>query len=158
MSKRFQEPKGLNDVAEFHDTFDLPVLDSPTISSKQRCELRINLLQEESNELKAAIEDNDLVEVADALCDLQYVLSGAIHEFGIGSKFEDLFSEVHRSNMSKVCKTLEEAEETQAHYLKTKNTESFIEEKNSEFLVYRQEDKKVLKSIKYSPADLKSRL
>jgi len=155
MTKKFSEAQGLNDVAEFHDTFNLPVLEEPVIPSKSRCELRINLLQEELNELKDAIDDNDLVEVADALADLQYVLSGAIHEFGLGSKFNSLFSEVHRSNMSKVCKTHEEALDTQKHYQTTKGTESEIVEKNGEYLVYRKGDKKVLKSVKYSPANLK---
>ena len=50
-----------------------------------------------------AIKDNNLTEVADAPCDLQYVLAGAILEFGMGAKFRALFSEVHCSNMSKAC-------------------------------------------------------
>tara|TARA_B100000497_G_C7652552_1_gene392674 strand:+ start:52 stop:528 length:477 start_codon:yes stop_codon:yes gene_type:complete len=156
MNKKFDEPNGLSDVAEFHSTFDLPVLDDPTIPSSERCDLRINLLQEELNELKDAIADNDLVEIADALSDLQYVLSGAVLEFGLSTKFKMLFDEVHRSNMSKVCKSLEEAQRTQKHYKNTKNTESFIKEKNGEYLVYRVGDEKVLKSVEYSPADLKS--
>ena len=152
---RYNEPNGLNDVAKFHDTFSLPIEEKPIIPSAKRCELRISLLQEELNELKEAIEDNDLVEVADALCDLQYVLSGAILEFGLASNFKTFFDEVQRSNMSKTCKTMEEAQATQKHYLEKKGTSSFIEEKDGEYLVYREGDKKVLKSIKYSPADLK---
>ncbi|MBP7357533.1 MAG: nucleoside triphosphate pyrophosphohydrolase family protein, partial [Cloacibacterium sp.] len=81
----------LNQVAEFHRTFNAPILETPQIPSKERCELRVSLLQEELNELKQAIEDNDLVEIADALCDLQYVLSGAVLEFGLGEKFVELF-------------------------------------------------------------------
>lgn len=156
MSKSFKEPAALSDVSKFHDTFNLPVLDSPIIPSEKRCELRIALLQEELNELKDAIKDNDLVEVADALADIQYVLSGAILEFGLADRFADLFNEVQRSNMSKTCKTMEEAEKTQAHYLESKGVSSHIVEKNGEYLVYRDGDKKVLKSIAYSPADLKT--
>ena len=152
---KFNEPNGLNDVAKFHDTFSLPIEEKPIIPAPKRCELRVSLLQEELNELKEAIEDNDLVEVADALCDLQYVLSGAILEFGLAGDFKALFDEVQRSNMSKTCKTMEEAKETQQYYLDKKGTKSFIEEKDGEFLVYREGDKKVLKSVKYSPADLK---
>lgn len=152
----YNEPNGLNDVAKFHDTFSLPIEEKPLIPHEKRCELRVSLLQEELDELKEAIEDNDLVEVADALCDLQYVLSGAILEFGLASDFKTLFDEVQRSNMSKTCKTMEEAVETQQFYLNKKGTKSFIEEKDGEFLVYREGDKKVLKSVKYSPADLKS--
>lgn len=154
MSK-YDEPQGLNDVAKFHDTFGMPVLDNPVIPSESRCELRISLLQEELNELKEAIENNDLVEVADALCDIQYVLSGAIHEFGLGPHFKSLFDEVQRSNMSKTCKTMEEAIATQKHYKENKGTDSIIKEKNGEYLVYREGDGKVLKSVEYSPADMK---
>jgi len=156
MKTEFAEPKALTSVAKFHDTFQLPILEKPIIPSKERCELRINLLQEELNELKEAIDNNDLVEVADALSDIQYVLSGAILEFGLASKFKTLFDEVQRSNMSKTCKTRDEAIKTQEHYRTTKDTESFIEEKNGEFLVFRKSDSKVLKSINYSEADLKS--
>ena len=156
--KKFAEPAPLNDVAEFHDTFNLPVLPVPEIPGKDRCALRINLLQEELDELKEAIEEKDLIEVADALCDLQYVLSGAILEFGLGDKFKALFEEVQRSNMSKVCEDYATANETLAYYQKKDGTEGFIKETDAGFLVYRAKDKKVLKSVKYSPADLKSML
>jgi predicted HAD superfamily Cof-like phosphohydrolase len=155
MNKKFKEAEGLNHVARFHYMFGMPVLPSPDIPDKKRCELRINLLQEELNELKEALEDKDIVEVADALCDLQYVLSGAILEFGLGDIFSKLFDEVQRSNMSKTCKTEKEATATQAHYLESKGVESFIVERDDQFLVFRSNDKKVLKSVKYSPADLK---
>jgi predicted HAD superfamily Cof-like phosphohydrolase len=155
-SKKFPEPAPLSDVAEFHETFNLPILETPTIPGKDRCALRINLLQEELDELKAAIEDNDLVEIADALCDLQYVLSGAIHEFGLGGKFKALFEEVQRSNMSKVCEDITIATETLAFYQTKDGTEGFVKETEAGFLVYRSTDKKVLKSVTYSPADLKS--
>ena len=69
------EPQPLNSVAEFHKTFKHPILYSPTIPDEDRCELRVNLIAEELKELEEAIQDNDLVEVADALCDIQYVLS-----------------------------------------------------------------------------------
>ncbi len=155
---RFNEPTGLSSVAEFHDMFSLPVVDNPIVPSKDRCLLRINLLQEELNELKEALDNNDIVEAVDALADLQYVLSGAILELGLASKFASIFDEVHRSNMSKTCKTMEQALDTQKHYKETKDTESEIVEKNGEYLVYRVEDKKVLKSIYYSAADIKGKL
>ncbi len=155
MSKyNFDEPNGLNDVAKFHHTFSLPILDSPQIPSEDRCKLRISLLAEELDELKEALANNDLVEAADALADLQYVLSGAILELGLASKFKQIFDEVQRSNMSKTCKSLEEAEATAQYYLDAKGTESYIQAKDGEWLVYRKEDSKVLKSIEYSPADI----
>jgi len=156
--KKYDEPNPLNDVAAFHTTFEMPVVAEPAIPAKERCALRISLLQEELNELKEAIEYNDLVECADAFCDLQYVLSGAILEFGMGNKFKTLFEEVQRSNMSKTCKSREVAVATQEHYKATKGVDSIIEEKDGEFLVFRVPDRKVLKSVEYSPADIKSLL
>lgn len=144
----------LNQVGEFHKTFKAPILDEPTIPSEDRCELRVNLLQEELNELKQAIEDNDVVEIADALCDLQYVLSGAVLEFGMGDKFVELFDEVQRSNMSKACDTMQDAIATLSHYKKKDGTEGYYKEVNGKWIVYRNADNKVLKSINYSPADL----
>ena len=145
----------LNQVAEFHKTFNAPILDTPQIPSKERCELRVSLLQEELNELKEAIADNNLVEIADALCDLQYVLSGAVLEFGLGEKFPALFIEVQRSNMSKACANQQEADETIAFY-KEKGEEAFSEISGEKINVHRKSDNKVLKNKYYSPADLKS--
>lgn len=145
----------LNQVAEFHKTFNAPILDTPQIPSKERCELRVSLLQEELNELKEAIADNNLVEIADALCDLQYVLSGAVLEFGLGDKFNALFNEVQRSNMSKACATQQEADDTIEFY-KGKGEEAFSEISGEKINVHRKSDHKVLKNKYYSPADLKS--
>jgi len=145
----------LNQVAEFHRTFNAPVLDEPQIPSKERCELRVSLLQEELNELKEAIADNDIVEIADALCDLQYVLSGAVLEFGLGEKFPALFNEVQRSNMSKACADQQEADDTIAFY-KEKGEEAFSEISGDKINVHRKADHKVLKNKYYSPADLKT--
>lgn len=149
-----KEPQGLTMVSEFHTLFDAPILDTPQIPT-QRAQLRVNLLEEELNELKKAIADGDLVEVADAFADLQYVLSGAILEFGLGDRFADIFAEVQRSNMSKACSTLEEAQATVEHYKTTKWFDAHIITKWDQYLVYRTEDNKVLKSINYSPADIK---
>jgi predicted HAD superfamily Cof-like phosphohydrolase len=152
--KKFEEPEALNGVSEFHELFDMPVLDRPQIPAAERCALRLSLLEEELKELRQAIEDQDITEVADALCDLQYVLSGAILEFGLGAKFKSLFDEVQRSNMSKACASHDEALETREKYLREKNTNSEIRQKGDKFLVYRSEDGKVLKSVNYSPASL----
>ena len=145
----------LNQVAEFHKTFNAPILDKPTIPSKERCELRVSLLQEELNELKQAIQDNDIVEIADALCDLQYVLSGAVLEFGLGEKFVELFNEVQRSNMSKACDTEQQAQETVEHY-RAKGQEAYYEKSGDKYNVHRASDQKVLKNKYYSAADLAS--
>ena len=149
-----QQPDALNQVAEFHTTFQHPILPEPGIPAENRCKLRVALIAEELKELEVAILEKDIVEVADALCDIQYVLSGAILEFGLGDKFKALFDEVQRSNMSKACKTEDEAKLTVAHYLKKDGTECYYEKKDDKWLVYRKTDNKTIKSINYSPADL----
>ena len=149
-----QQPDSLNLVADFHRTFKHPILEKPTIPSDARCNLRVSLIAEELKELEEAIKDKDITEIADALCDIQYVLSGAILEFGLGNKFKALFEEVQRSNMSKACNTEKEAQDTVAFYKAKDNTECYYHEEGGKWLVYRKADNKTIKSINYSPADL----
>jgi predicted HAD superfamily Cof-like phosphohydrolase len=151
-----QQPDTLNQVAEFHRTFKHPILPAPAIPDAKRCQLRVDLIAEELKELEEGIAHKDIVAVADALCDIQYVLAGAILEFGLAGKFKALFDEVQRSNMSKTCKTEEEARRTVAYYNKKDGTESYIVKEDDKFLVYRKSDNKTLKSVEYSPADLKA--
>lgn len=150
-----KQPDALKMVADFHETFKHPIQTKPSIPGEDRCKLRVALIAEELKELETAIWDKDIVEVADALCDIQYVLSGAILEFGLGDKFKELFEEVQRSNMSKACASEEEAQQTIAHYYKKDGTECYYRMEGEKWLVYRKSDNKTIKSIRYSPADLK---
>lgn len=147
------DPKSLSSVAEFHQTFKHPILDKPTIPPAKRAALRVSLLTEELKELQQAIADGNMVEIADAFCDLQYVLSGAILEFGLGGHFKSLFDEVQRSNMSKACQDIVEAEATVDHY-RGQGVECFYEKDGEKYLVFRKDDRKTLKSVNYSPAKL----
>jgi predicted HAD superfamily Cof-like phosphohydrolase len=147
-------PQSIKQVAEFHRTFKHPIQEEPVIPDQDRCALRVALLAEELEELKTAILKKDIVEVADALCDLQYVLAGAVLEFGLGGKFRELFEEVHRSNMSKACRTEAEAEATVRFFQEKENVESYFRESDGHFLVYRKSDNKTMKSVMYSPARL----
>ncbi|MBK8292968.1 MAG: nucleoside triphosphate pyrophosphohydrolase family protein [Flammeovirgaceae bacterium] len=149
-----QQPDALNLVAEFHKTFKHPIQPDPVIPEENRCKLRVALLAEELKEMEVAILEKDLVGVADALCDLQYVLSGAILEFGLGGKFKELFDEVQRSNMSKACNSEEEAEQTVQYYKQKDGTECHFKKEGNKWLVYRTTDNKTIKSINYSPANL----
>ena len=149
-----KQPEALELVAEFHKTFKHPILEKPAIPDENRCKLRVALIAEELKELEVAILEKDIVEVADALCDIQYVLSGAILEFGLGEKFKALFEEVQRSNMSKACNSEEEAIATIKHYKEKDATECYYREEQGKWLIYRKSDNKTLKSIKYSPANL----
>lgn len=149
-----KQPDALNLVAEFHKTFKHPILGEPGIPSEDRCKLRVALIAEELKELEVAILEKDIVEIADALSDIQYVLSGAILEFGLGDKFSALFEEVQRSNMSKACVSEDEAKATVEFYKKKDGTECYYREEGGKWLVYRTSDNKTIKSINYSPADL----
>lgn len=94
--------KQLEQVQIFHETFGQPVLNYPKVPSKERCELRFKLIEEELKEFKEAYENNDIVESADALIDLVYVVHGSLLEFGLTNIDDQLFDEVQRSNMSKL--------------------------------------------------------
>lgn len=149
-----KQPDALNLVADFHKTFKHPIVETPSIPAENRCKLRVALLAEELKELEVAILEKDMVGIADALCDLQYVLSGAILEFGLGEKFKALFEEVQRSNMSKACSSEVEAQATIEHYRKKDGTVCHAEKADGKWLIYRSSDNKTIKSINYSPADL----
>lgn len=136
------------------EMFDQTILETPQIPSPARCILRLNLIEEELRELRAAYSDGSVTESADALVDLMYVVVGAALETGLGDKFEKLFEEVHRSNMSKACTTLEEALRTQESYGIPCNIRGKIINGKEVFLVFRKEDNKLLKSINYSAANL----
>ena len=89
-----------NKVGVFMKTFGQEIKNKPSFSTDKINQLRISLIQEELDELKEAMTNNDLLEVADALTDLLYVTYGAGHAFGID--LDKCFNEVQNSNMSKL--------------------------------------------------------
>jgi|TARA_B110000438_G_C15749326_1_gene622190 predicted HAD superfamily Cof-like phosphohydrolase len=89
-----------NDVKNFMETYNQEIKQKSEFPDDKIIQLRIDLIQEELDELKLAIEKNDIVEVADALTDILYVTYGAGHSFGIN--LDKCFGEVQRSNMSKL--------------------------------------------------------
>jgi predicted HAD superfamily Cof-like phosphohydrolase len=149
-----KQPESLQLVAEFHKTFKHPIQPNPIIPDENRCKLRVALIAEELKELEVAILEKDIVGVADALCDIQYVLSGAVLEFGLGDRFKALFEEVQRSNMSKACNTEDEAKRTVQFYKDKDGTECYYKKEEGKWLVYRTSDNKTIKSVSYSPAEL----
>jgi len=169
-------------VQEFHETFNQIVAVKPSIPVRSVQELRLSLILEELSELAEAMGPDtfsayqrmlfkksqevhykseqlrekmqpNLIEVIDALADLQYVLSGAIVATGFTEKFEEAFHEVHESNMSKACITHEEANATIEAYA-NKDVISKSVESNGKILVLREPDGKVLKSVNYKAAKL----
>ena len=89
-----------NKVGIFMKTFGQEVKSKPSLSTDKINKLRIDLIKEELGELKEAMDNNDLLEVADALTDILYVTYGAGHAFGIN--LDKCFDEVQNSNMSKL--------------------------------------------------------
>ena len=94
--------KQLAQVATFQRAFGQNVETQPTLISKETAKLRYNLMKEENEEYLEAVENNDLVELLDALTDQLYILCGTILEHGMQNIIEKCFEEVNRSNMSKL--------------------------------------------------------
>ena len=90
-------------VKEFHNSFGLGVSENMIADlGEAKNNLRFNLMDEENKEYLEAAQNNDLVEVADALGDMLYILCGTILEHGMQYKIEEVFNEIQRSNMSKL--------------------------------------------------------
>lgn len=158
MTTNFEKVKEFNrefeiDVPE-HVQHDLFTKDPKLVR------LKIDLITEEVNELVEAVRQNDLVETTDALADILYVVYGAGIAFGVD--MDRAFALVHESNMSKLCKTEHEAQQTVAWYKK-----QFQEKKASydtpvykksacgnRYIVLNESTGKILKSIRYHPVDL----
>lgn len=96
------------DVGDFHRKFGIPAFDprkACAFPSKEIVDYRVKFLEEELQELKEAIEANDLVEVMDALADIVYVACGTAHYFN--APFAQIWSEIHRANMDRIKVTPE---------------------------------------------------
>jgi len=95
--------KQLAAVEKFHDSFGITNKYSPTAElSRVTIMLRYKLMREENEEYLAAAEQGDLIEIADALGDMLYILCGSILSHGLQHKIEEVFDEIQRSNMSKL--------------------------------------------------------
>lgn len=122
--------KAIQHVREFHEAFGLPVRTTPDgqIPEKEY-KLRFNLMKEENEEYLEAVKNGDIVEIADALGDMLYILCGTINAHGLQELMAPIFEEIQRSNMSK------------------------LDENGKP--IYR-EDGKVMKSSRYFKPDIKS--
>lgn len=93
----------INSVKEFHEVFKIGSRETPEGAiSEAEYLLRHKLMQEENDEYLEACKRGDLVEIADALGDKMYILFGSILKHGLQDKIEEIFDEIHRSNMSKL--------------------------------------------------------
>ena len=95
--------KQINSVKDFHTTFKINYSIHPVANiGDSKHELRYNLMKEENEEYLEATQNGDLVEIADAIGDMLYILCGTIIEHGLQDKIEAVFDEIQRSNMSKL--------------------------------------------------------
>ena len=101
MEKRILLEKIMS-VHNFHESFRIGNNASPQTISENEYQLRYNLLKEENEEYLDACKKGDIVEIADALGDQLYILFGTILRHGLQHKIEEVFDEIHRSNMSKL--------------------------------------------------------
>lgn len=95
--------KQINAVKAFHTAFEIGFSTIPKANlGENKKMLRFNLMKEENEEYLEAVQKNDMVEIADALGDMLYILCGTIIEHGLQDKIEAIFDEIQRSNMSKL--------------------------------------------------------
>jgi len=103
MTKKITLVEVIEHVETFHDAFGIKNNYSPTHEiSKSEGKLRFDLMREENEEYLEAVENGDLVEIADALGDMLYILCGTILKHGMKDKIQSVFEEIQRSNMSKL--------------------------------------------------------
>lgn len=146
----------VDEVEIFNSTFGKPNNYEPTVPADTKLtNFVVDFIKEETEELAEAIENGDIVEVLDAICDLLYVAVGnAAMVFGVKDKLMDAYAEVQASNMSKSCATREEAEETIAVRSKDHGP-CYTKQVGDRWVVYRTSDDKVMKSVNYFAPNLK---
>ena len=146
----------VDEVEEFNEVMGKSYQNrtTPTINPKD-AEFVINFIQEELDELKVAVKEKNIIEIFDALLDITYVgLGNGALVFGLKDKMLDGYAEVQASNMSKICNTVAEAEETVKLRSEQQGEPCHYEESNGKYVVYRTSDNKVMKSINYFRPDL----
>ena len=112
----------INKVKEFHVTFKLEYYETPIANIDPGiANLRHKLMQEENDEYLEACRNNDLTQIADALGDKMYILFGSIIAHGLQYKIEEIFDEIHRSNMSKLDENGNPIYREDGKILKSKN-------------------------------------
>lgn len=146
----------VSEVEEFNRAFGKPNNYKPTIPEEKDWKFVYDFILEELEEYREACEAGDIVGVLDALADITYVsLGNGTMVHGLKDKILSAYEEIQASNMSKSCNTREEALKTIK--VRGDQEEEFChwEKVEDKYIVYRTRDKKVMKSIKYFPPNLK---
>lgn len=146
----------VDEVEEFNAVMGKPNNYEPTIPSKDEWMFVYNFILEELEEYREACERGDIVEVLDALCDIAYVsLGNGTMLHGLKDKIWPAYQEVQASNMSKACKTEEDAKATVIQRSSEQGEECHYEKVGEYYIVYRSRDRKVMKNVNYFRPDLK---
>ena len=146
----------VDEVETFNKTFGKPNNYEPTIPQRKEWKFVYDFILEELEEYREACENGNIVEVLDALCDITYVsLGNGVMLHGLKDKIWDAYQEVQASNMSKACKTEEEAIQTVSKRAEEQGEACHYEKvAEGRYIVYRTRDRKVMKSINYFRPDL----
>ena len=146
----------VSEVETFNATFGKPNNYEPTIPSKVEWQFVYDFILEELEEYREACENGNIVEVLDALCDITYVsLGNGVMLHGLKDKIWPAYLEVQASNMSKACKTEEEAVQTVSKRAEEQGEACHYEKiAEGRYIVYRTRDRKVMKSLNYFRPDL----
>ncbi|MDB4617137.1 nucleoside triphosphate pyrophosphohydrolase family protein [Verrucomicrobiales bacterium] len=146
----------VNEVEDFNNLMSKPNNYTPIIPEKKEWQFVYDFVLEELEEYKEACEKGDIVEVLDALCDITYVsLGNGTMLHGLKNKIGPAYQEVQASNMSKACKTEEEAIRTVKVRSQEQDEPCHWEQVGDMYIVYRTRDRKVMKSLTYFRPDLK---
>ena len=135
----------LDDIHTFNKTFHKPESDVPVIP--ENYQFILDTIQEELDELEVAFKEKDIVEVADALADLLYFVGNGILATGLADRFRKIWDEVQNSNMSKVCRSEEDAKKSVTYMEQLKGVPYYYKEWKDEngesyWIVYRKSDDK----------------
>jgi len=147
----------IDEVEKFNEVMgkDYQNRTTPTINKKD-AQFVVDFIREETNELEEAIENNDIVEILDALVDITYVATGnGVLVFGLKDKFLGAYADVQKSNLSKACNNEQEAIDTEEAMMLKHRVPYYHTKVKNKFIVYRESDNKVGKNINFYEPNLK---
>ena len=146
----------ISEVETFNALMGKPNNYEPIIPERKEWEFVYNFVLEELEEYKHACETGDIVEVLDALCDIAYVsLGNGAMLHGLKTKVWPAYQEVQASNLSKACKTEEDAKATVEVRSREQGKDCHYEKVGDYYIVYRTYDYKVMKNVNYFRPNLK---
>lgn len=150
--------KSIELVKEFHETFEHLIAPQPQIPSQDVLNFRIPFMEEELKETQKACDEQDLVQLADGLGDLQYVLDGFFLNAGLHHLKDAIMEEIHRSNMTKICPTEMSAVQNVNEINSVANSGDEVDYKISSnglgYIIFRKRDGKIQKPLHYEKPNL----